>query len=267
MGWVTTPAKRGRYDANSSYESAKYLTMQRSIREYLEAFVLALSGLLVALAFAWQLLSVFNFSYPIWHDHASIGWAIEEYGGQNRYKKAFDQTTREQRVELFAGIIRAVNKGGEGLAELEYTVPGYPPQTLLRPPEVVHLQDVANLVTQGRYVAVFALLIWMGLWFSLFMQGKKAPSLGLQMATIGGFVGVVGVAVVLIGAKAVFYKMHEWIFPDNHEWFFYYQDSLMATMMYAPNLFAWIAVEWLLLSMCILALIQLGMDKLLTRLQ
>ncbi len=241
--------------------------MQQTARVYLEAFFLALSGLLVALALGWLLLSAVNFSYPVWHDHASIAWAIEEYGGQNRYKKGFDETTREQRIELFAGIVRAINKGGEGLAELEYKVPGYPSQTLLRPPEVVHLQDVANLITQGRYVAVIALLLWVGIWFYLFRRSKPAPSLGLQMVTISGFVGIVTLVVVLIGAKAVFYKLHEWIFPDDHEWFFYYQDSLMSTMMYAPNLFAWIAIEWLLLSMILLALLQLGMGKLISHLQ
>ncbi len=241
--------------------------MQLSTRVYFEAFLLAFSGLLVSLALGWLLLSAVNFSYPVWHDHASISWAIEEYGDQNRYKKGFDLTTREQRIDLFSGIVRAINNGGEGLAELEYEVPGYPPQTLLRQPEVVHLQDVANLITQGQYVAVIALLLWLGIWFYLFQRGKPSPSLGLQMATISGFVGIATLVVVLIGAKAVFYKMHEWIFPDDHEWFFYYQDSLMSTMMYAPNLFAWIAIEWLLLSMIILAFLQLGMGKLLSRMQ
>lgn len=239
--------------------------MQRTVRVYLEAFILALSGLLVALALSWLVLSAVNFSYPVWHDHASVGWAIEEYGGQNRFKDGFDQTTREQRFELFAGIVRAINRGGEGLAELEYKVPGYPVQTLLRHPEVVHLQDVANLVTLGRYVAAVAFLFWLGIWFYLLRRGKPVPSLGIQMLTISGFVGVIALVVVIIGAKAVFYKLHEWIFPDNHEWFFYYQDSLMSTLMYAPHLFAWIAIEWVILALIILALIQRMMGVLIMR--
>ncbi|MFN2223885.1 MAG: DUF1461 domain-containing protein, partial [Candidatus Promineifilaceae bacterium] len=42
-----------------------------------------------------------------------------------------------------------------------------------------------------------------------------------------------------------------WICPPGHQWFFYYQDSLMTTMMKAPVLFAGIAAEWLVLTIAV----------------
>jgi len=56
-------------------------------------------------------------------------------------------------------------------------------------------------------------------------------------------------AVFIVGPKDVFYQMHIWVFPDNHQWFFYYQDSLMSTMMKAPDLFAGIAAQIVLLAL------------------
>jgi hypothetical protein len=32
------------------------------------------------------------------------------------------------------------------------------------------------------------------------------------------------------------------VFPPGHAWFFYYEDSLMTTLMQAPHLFGFIAV-------------------------
>lgn len=240
--------------------------MHHKLRTYAEAFLLSFSGLLVALALGWLLLSSVNYSYPIWHDHARIGWAIDKYGGINQYKTGFDLTTRAQRIELFAGISHAINHGGDGLDSLQYSVPGHPTQKLLREAEIVHLQDVANLVTVGKYVGIGAVIVWIGIWIYFFLGQRIVPSLKRQMLVMTVFVGAAGLFVVIVGAKDVFYKLHEWVFPDNHEWFFYYQDSLMSTMMYAPNLFAWIAVEWVILAMLLLAVLQKGAGALVEKL-
>lgn len=240
--------------------------MHHKPRFYAEAFLLSFSGLLVSLALGWVLLSAVNYSYPIWHDHARIGWAIDKYGGINQYKTGFDLTTREQRIELFAGISHAINDGGEGLEDLEYKVPGHPTQKLLREAEIIHLQDVANLVTVGRYISIGAILVWLCVWMYFFKSQRNVPSLKLQMVVMGIFVGATGLLVTIVGATDVFYKLHEWVFPDNHEWFFYYQDSLMSTMMYAPHLFGWIAIEWVVLSMVLLAILQKGAGAIVVKL-
>ena len=60
---------------------------------------------------------------------------------------------------------------------------------------------------------------------------------------------------LLIGAKRVFYSLHDLIFPAEHQWFFYYQDSLMSTMMKAPDFFAYVAAALAVLAIGLLWLI------------
>jgi hypothetical protein len=232
-----------------------------------DAVPLALSGLLVSLAVSWVLLALVNFSYGFWHDHAGIGAAIDEYGESNLYRKGFHLTTREQRIDLFAGINRAIHSGGKGLTELTYIVPGHAPQTLLREPEVVHLQDVANLIDCSTYAAVIALSIWFGLLVYYIHSGRPVPSIKLQLAGTLLFMAVVAVVVFVVGPVKVFYALHVLLFPDGHQWFFYYQDSLMSTMMKAPNLFGWIAVEWVLLAVACFVALQLAAAHSVRRLQ
>jgi hypothetical protein len=42
------------------------------------------------------------------------------------------------------------------------------------------------------------------------------------------------------------------VFPEGHQWFFYYQDSLMSTLMKAPYLFGYIALALLVLTLALL---------------
>lgn len=239
--------------------------MPIKVREVAETFLVAFSGLLVALALAWGLLALVNFSYPIWHDHGGINEAINRYGGENRFRAAFDQTTPEQRYELFAGINLAIHRGGEGLAELTYQVPGHPAQQLLREPEIVHLQDVANLVTAGKYAAATAFVLWLAAWVYFASTARSIPSLKRQIIYTLSFVGLVGLVVLVLGPVQVFYALHELIFPPGHEWFFYYQDSLMSTMMYAPVLFGYIALEWLVLALVLFVVLQMLAARLVQR--
>jgi hypothetical protein len=229
-----------------------------SLKQTSETVVLAVSGLLVALAISWLLLASVNFSYSIWLDHAGISEAIERYGPQNRFKAGFHKTDREQRIELFEGITHAIHFSGEGLAELSFKVEGEPIQTLLTESEVIHLQDVANLIDVGKVVALVAAFIWFGVWGYLIYFKRPVPSLLKQMLVILGLLGVTTIVVVSIGAVDVFYALHEVVFPEGHQWYYFYQDSLMATLMYAPYLFGWIAIELLVLTVPVCLLLQYG---------
>lgn len=237
------------------------------MRQLLNAVPLALSGLLVALAVSWLVLAQLDFSYGFWHDNAGIGAAIDEYGPSNLYRQGFHLTTREQRVELFAGINRAIHAGGEGLADLAYTVPGQARQTLLREPELVHLQDVANLIDQATYAAVAALVIWLSLLAYHIKTGKPVPSIKVQVIGTLLFMLAIAIMVMVIGPVKVFYGLHELLFPDGHQWFFYYQESLMSTMMKAPELFGWIAMEWACIAILCFVLLQLGTARVVHLLQ
>ena len=72
--------------------------------------------------------------------------------------------------------------------------------------------------------------------------------LGRYFAGLGLLAVVSMLAVIAIGTKKVFYTAHTLIFPAGHQWFFYYEESLMTMLMQAPDLFAAIAAEWLLLT-------------------
>lgn len=233
-----------------------------AIKPLFESAALALSGLVVALSLSWLLLAQFNFSYGIWHDHAGIGAAIDRYAPKNHFRQGFELTSREQRFELFAGINRSIHQGGRGLDELVYQVPGHPQQTLLREPEIVHLTDVANLISVSRVIAAVIALVWLGLWIYYWRSRRPVPSLRRQLLGTLAFVLVLALGVLIAGPKEVFYALHTLLFPKEHQWFFYYEESLMSTMMLAPDLFGWIAVEWALLAMIFFVAVQVGAAKL-----
>ena len=227
-----------------------------TIRRVFEVSSLGVSGLLVAMGLAWLILAQLNFSYGFWHDYGGIGTCIDRYGGKNNFKSGFDLTTKAQRSDLFAQINHAIHNQGEGLEAISYQVPGHEVQTLLREPEVIHLQDVARLVDAGMALAILALCVWLMIWSYFAITQRMVPTLWQQCIAIGSLVAVIGLLVVIIGPVKVFYWMHTVFFPDNHQWFFYYQESLMSTMMYAPVLFGWIALEWLALMLALFVLMQ-----------
>jgi len=205
---------------------------------------------LAALWLAWRGLALVDFGYPVLYDAMDVHGHIETFAPQNRHKADFGLTTREERIRLFGEIVDAIHASGAGLAELEYRAPdGRVIDTLLREPEVGHLQDVANLVDRIAPIGWLAvawttthlLLIQLFGW----RMALLVRLLGASMLAVAAGAGVV----LLIGAKRVFYWLHDLVFPPDHPWFFYYQDSLMSTMMKAPDLFGAIAVILLLLGL------------------
>ncbi len=227
-----------------------------TIRRVLEISTLGVSGLLVAMAVAWLFLGQINFSYGFWHDYGGIKESIEQYGPSNSYKTGFELTTKAQRVALFGQINRSINNQGSGLESIIFEVPGQSPQTLLREPEILHLQDVARLIDAGLGLAMGAFVLWLVVWVYFALTRRRVPNLWQQCIAIGTMVGVSGLVVALIGPVKVFYWLHTVLFPDNHQWFFYYQESLMSTMMFAPVLFGWIALEWLIVTLALFVLLQ-----------
>lgn len=206
----------------------------------------------LSITLSWVILAKQNFWYGLWHDYGGIGAAIEEFGPKNHYKEGFAGTTREERVRLFAAINYSVHRGGEGLADIQYhaiAIDG--PQPLLREPEVVHLQDVAHLIDVLFWIGFGSAVCWMGVSGYLLLVKRVIPSIKEQFLSMLGVVGVASVAVLLMGPNRVFEAFHIWVFPENHQWFFYYQESLMSTMMHAPHLFGWIAVAMLVLAIAL----------------
>ncbi len=231
------------------------------------ATALAITGLMVALSASWLVLARFDFSYGFWHDHAGIGSAIDRFAPTNLYRHGFHLTTRDERIALFAGINAAIHDHGAGLEALSYRVPGQPEQSLLREPEIVHLKDVAHLIDLARMYMAGAAVVWLALWLYCIFALKPPPSLGSQLVGTLVLIIALTVLVVALGPVDVFYALHVWLFPEGHQWFFYYQDSLMSTMMFAPQLFGWIALEWLVLAVVSFVILQVGAGKLVSKIQ
>lgn len=223
---------------------------------------------LAALFFAWQALTKANFFYPLWYELLGIDRTIATYGPRNRYRQDFEITTKAERVRLLGEMVAAIHDGGKGLEELVYHAPdGRPIATLLTRPEIVHLQDVARLVDRLRPVGWGAFAGWLLVWGVLLKQRRAMPSVArLLLATLLVLVGG-GLIIGLIGPVAVFYRLHTWIFPPAHQWFFYYQDSLMTMMLQAPHIFGYIALAWAGLSLLFFAGMLFFARRLFQRLQ
>jgi Protein of unknown function (DUF1461) len=214
--------------------------------------LLLVSALFTALFIAWQALSAVDFLYPFWHKALDIDDTVRVYGPQNRNRHGFEYTDAAEHARLFAAIVHAVENRGRGLENLHYRDgDGRPIGLLLTEPEIVHLKDVARLVGAFRIFGWSCSLIFIGVGVSLRLKPAPRPAVKKYLA-YSAVIAALGIgAVLVIGPKAVFYKLHTWIFPAGHQWFFYYQESLMTTLMKAPELFAGIAAEWLMLTLVV----------------
>lgn len=226
------------------------------LRRFLVTTSMTLLTFWVSLFSAWQLLSSINFAYPVLYDLIGIDETIAVYGPQNRFKKGIVLTTRDERIRLFSTIVDAINNDGKGLREIRYYEHnGRPIDVLLREPEVVHLQDVAKLLSALRnfsFIVLFATAILAGV---LYWQRIRLPRVLYAFLTVGLLTIAGALVSVVHGAKELFYKWHVLVFPDGHQWFFYYQDSLMSTMMKAPVIFGYIAALIMVSALVIFSLL------------
>jgi hypothetical protein len=218
---------------------------------------------LAALWLSWRCLAAADFLYPVFYGALDIGAHIEHFGPQNRYKAGFATTAREEHLRLFGGVVDAIHDSGRGLETLVYHDPdGRPMDRFLRPPEIVHLQDVARLVDAIQPVGWLA-VAWTALHLLLIgMRGWPVPPLRRLLGASLAATGAAVLAVLAIGPRRVFYEFHVRVFPPENPWFFYYQDSLMTTMMKAPDLFGAIAATLLALGLVFYMLLLLAARRL-----
>lgn len=211
--------------------------------------LLLISHFLVASLLAWHLLAKVDFGFSWAYPLLNIQTHIEQFGPRNRYKSGFGETDKEEHLRLFGEITDSIQNGGEGLSEIRYTLPEGRRTPLMREAEVIHLQDVSHLVTLYYAVGLMAGGLFLLLAAYAYWRAQRPPRatrvLGVTVISL-----LVGAALLtLIGPTRVFYWLHEHAFPDDHEWFFYYQDSLMTTLMKAPDLFGFIGTLLLLLTL------------------
>ena len=198
--------------------------------------------LIALMLVSWHLLAQFHFAYPTGYQLLGLQQHIAEFAPLNRYKKDFEITTANEHWRIFGEISEAIQNHGVGLREISYHGRNGEPIVLMHEAEIIHLQDVANLIDVFYVVGISSLLLWMVLLAFAYWQALKLPA--LKSILYGFLAGLATLALALIatGPTAVFYWFHEQVFPDGHQWFFYYQDSLMTTLMKAPDIFAFIAL-------------------------
>lgn len=227
-------------------------------------FVLLLGLVLASLYLSWQALATINFGYPAWYRLLNIEQTIETYGPQNQTRPNFERTDQAERERLFAAMVTAIHRHGEGLQELVYyDATGNPIGPFLTRAEIIHLQDVADLIDLFRHAAWLGSALFVLLCSHLLWRRQALPSARHIALSSLGLIVIVAGGVLLTGPVQVFYALHELVFPAGHEWFFYYQDSLMSMMMQAPNLFGPIAVLWFVLAFVIAATLWFALDRLL----
>ncbi|MDF1763961.1 MAG: DUF1461 domain-containing protein [Oleibacter sp.] len=225
---------------------------------------LLIGGLLTCLALSWALNRAVNYGYGFWYDQLQIEQHIDKYGPQNRYREGFESLSSAQHQALFAEIVDAIHDHGNGLESIRYSSANQPSVALLHHDEIVHLQDVANLVDVFIWVGVVALMVTLISTVILVSQ-RIAIRWRVQGAILVMLISSASLPLLIWGPKAVFYQMHIWIFPPGHPWFFYYQDSLMSTMMKAPDLFGGIAVGIVVPGLLLYGLAGFAAAKLLKR--
>jgi len=203
---------------------------------------------LIALALiSWHLAAQIHFAYPVGYELLGLEQHIAEYAPLNRYKEDFELITKQEHWHLFGEICKSIQDHGKGLADIQYSLSDGSKTSLMHQNEIIHLQDVANLIDKFYLVGEFSLVIWIAGLLFFYFKRPKPPSMKKVIAVFLACIGFVTLVIVFIGSKNVFYWFHQQVFPNGHQWFFYYQDSLMTTLMKAPDIFAFIAT--LLLSL------------------
>ncbi|WP_231370158.1 DUF1461 domain-containing protein [Thioalkalivibrio sp. ALE16] len=216
------------------------------------------ASLIASWFLTWKLLAAVGFAYPLWYDLLAIDETIATYAPHNEMRPGFERTERSDHERLFAAMADAIQKDPEAarstLESLTYPVPGMNPDpVLLTEPEIQHLVDVAVLVEHGERIGWISLAVLVALLVLARAGRDPPPALGRTALGLVATTGAGVAAVLLIGPVRTFYALHEMLFPPDHPWFFWYEESLMSMLMQAPNLFGPVAATWGLLATLVLA--------------
>lgn len=222
----------------------------RSVRTYLMWTLYCASSLLLCIWLAWHLLAQVNFMYPFWYSLLSIDQTIEQTAPRHLYKKQFGETSRQEHYRLFAEIVNAVQDNGKGLKQIQYRDrKGNAIDRLLTQSEIIHLTDVANFVNQLNWLSLMLFVAALILLALMYLMRMLMPTLRTLLTSVAIVCIAASIVLALVGFKKVFYWLHPIVFPADHQWFFYYEESLMSTLMKAPDLFAPLGVQLILLGL------------------
>lgn len=217
-------------------------------------FVSLLGLLLSCLVLSWWFHAAFNYGYAFFYDFYHIAAHIDFYAPKNDTILGLDSLSKREHIALFNQISTAVHQRGEGLENIRFYAQGSY-KNLLHQAEIIHLQDVANLITRLTFAGIVLLIVTGGL-LGYVIKNKLQPKLKTQLLCLSLLVLLLLAIIFILGPTQVFYQLHIWAFPAGHQWFFYYEESLMSTLMKAPLLFGGIAAS---ISVGALLLFMLGL--------
>ena len=210
----------------------------------------SLASLLLCIWLAWHLSAKVNFLYPLWYSLLSIDATVSTTAPNNLYKPSFSVTDKQEHHRIFAEIVQSIQARGQGLSEIQFFDPqGNNLGQLLTEAEIIHLQDVANFVSQLNWISliiVVACLLLLAL-FAIFRIAL--PRIRRLVLLLASMLSIAIVWILIVGPTKVFYWFHPIVFPKEHQWFFYYEESIMSMIMKAPALFAPIAVQLVLIGL------------------
>lgn len=209
-------------------------------------FVCAILSLWLAIAASWWISSTVEYGYPLWYRVLAIDEHIARYAPHHPSKPGFASVGTEQHWQAFAGIVRAVHGRGVRLEDIHYQLPQGQQVALLDDAEVRHLKDVRHLLQLAGSATLVALPLW--LVAMALLSGQPLAPRRWRIVTMAMVLSLLTLLVFVVGPKAVFYQFHVWLFPPENPWFFYWEESLMSTLMKAPQLFGAIAVQIVLLA-------------------
>lgn len=203
-------------------------------------FGLTLALLVTCLYVSWQVLSQANFLYDQIYEHNNLETHVNEFAPLNRNdKESFALTSKTERVRVFSDIAREINTGGGGLGSIAYTPEGTGAATpFLVEAERDHLQDVANLVSSlkpiGAVIASLLIAFYGFCWYykvSRYQYFWRPSGIFVSLFQIAAVAALCVAITFAIGPQQTFYLLHEWAFSDKAQWYFYFEDSLMTTLM------------------------------------
>lgn len=201
---------------------------------------LTLSLLVSCLYISWQILSQVNFLYDQIYDWNNLETHVNEFAPLNRNnKQSFALTTKSERVRIFSEIAGEVNSGGSSLDSISYAPSDTSGATkFLIEAERDHLQDVANLLSVLKplgAIITFLLLSFYGFcWYykvSRYRYFWRPPGIIVSVLQIFAVAIFCLASTLTLGPQQTFYLLHDLAFSDKAQWFFYFQDSLMTTLM------------------------------------
>ncbi|MCX7256813.1 MAG: DUF1461 domain-containing protein [Polaromonas sp.] len=223
----------------------------KMIKQFIFWLILLCAQFLTICLLAWHLLVQIDFAYPFGYRLLHLERNIAEFAPKNYYRHGFEYTTSQEHWNLFSSICYSIQHGGKNLADIAYVTPGGTVVPLMHQAEITHLQDVSNLVDFFYKAGLLAAIVWLIFFAIAFKWRLDSPSLRRIFVGFLACTALMGGVIFLMGPTEVFYWFHVKVFPEGHQWFFYYQESLMTTLMKAPDIFAFIA----LLLLCLLGVL------------